>query len=388
MLVTLADGKTTLLYDTETNSVLPDVVYMGKHHLRLHIYDPRRNTASEKFVTYDKALQDKIIKAIIANYGYIDHGNTWIRFPIKRQEFWDVSDEKRMVTKDLQRYFGNNVSIRGIVKRYIWYISDGYMSTTADAIGKMFNKPLVFKGLAMATVFDIAGKDPLSPGKNVVHWLTKSMWHGFHDRFRKVPKDFPWPTGFVATYWCQREGYGSYGRGGIRIASMTQSQTVGSWANTSLRQYWVERQGKDIFQEFGMSFNPKVLAAEQNKKKAQPTLFKYRVRAAAGLTPYGLVGLYCTGCNSPLSQVYGRCKICGYYNEPYYIKNRVFCTRCGQRQEKLCQCGDLNCSSSAPGCTCKDPMYVTMSTEMHSKQHHAFMYSGKGSNVGYKSIVV
>jgi len=379
MLVTLQDGKDTRLFDTETKSMLPGKVHMPRHHLRLHVYDPVSKTATEKFVTYDKVLQNKIMAAIRSTTGYVDHSNSWIKPVIKRKEFFDVTREREIVLRDLRGYFGDAVSIRGTSKRYIYYISDGNMSSTPDAIGKMFRYPLVYKGYAMATIFDIDSLDPLSPGQNIVYWLTKPMWHRFHDRMRGIHKDFPWPTGFVATYWCQREGYGTYGKGGIRIASMTQGQTVGRWASTSLRQFWIERQGRDLLANFGKSYR-----LDPKKKDPADVHFAWLVAIESAVLPFGKVGLYCVKCGTPLKGPYDHCPKCGKSNNPSYGDNGTFCVKCGKAKTKICDCGDKYCAYSVYGCTCELPQYVVMKYSDHSKQYKAYMDANSKHNKGLK----
>jgi len=370
MLVTLNDGAMPLVYDTAAKEIIGTRSLAGGHWLRLHVYEPTTRTAYQKFVTYDRALQDEIMNVIIQEFGAINSGNTWIRNVIKRREFWDTSNESAMVRRDLERYFGDAVTIRGTSQRYIWYMSDGRIETTPDAIGMAFRHPLVYKGYAMATIFDIAGLNPLSPGSNVVHWLTKPMWVGFHSRLRKIPKDFPWPTGFIATYWCQREGYGTYGKGGIRIASMTQGQSVGRWASTSLRQFWIERQGHDIFEKFGKSY-------KVDKGKGSPvktgagSFFNFMMLAAGGGTPYGLIGLYCARCGTPLKAIYSECHKCHMTNSTYDLTSETMCTRCGKSQENICECGKKHCSTSRYGCECEHPEYVRLSLQQHKTQYAA-----------------
>jgi len=382
MLVTLNDGPTTRLYDTEKNKVLDNVtVFGGRHGLRLHVYDPNTGDASQKFVTYDKDLQLRIMREMRSRTGHVNHDNTWVKPVIKPQEFWDESAERRMVLRDLQRYFGNAVTIRGNSIRYIYYLSDGRMENTADAIGAMFRKPLVYKGLVVATVFDIKGLDPLYPGYNVVHWLTKPMWDGFHTRYRKIPKEFPYPTGFVCSYWCQREGYGSYNNKDIRIASMTQGQTVGTWATTSLRLFWLKRQGKDVFGDFGQIFKPE---KKSSNPLASVPILTAMANAISGVTPYGMIGLYCAKCGMMLNEPYGKCPVakCSSTNSTYDIAGKNMCVKCGKSVQNVCECGDPYCPYSVYGCTCESPKYQTMGVSLHKKQMYALVH---GVSPGSKS---
>jgi len=385
MLVTLEDGIATALFNTETMSVNPYRVnvFNGKHGLRLHVYDPETGDASKKFVTHDKALQDSIMRAIRNRSGQICHQNTWIKPKISRQEFWDDSNTRRMVKRDLEQYY-TGVQIRGNSIRYIYYVSDGQMSSTPDAIGVMFNKPLVYEGLAIATVFDIQGKDPLRPGKNIVHWLTKPMWEGFHSRRRKIPKDFPGPTGFVASHWCQREGYSTYNNKEIRIASMTQGQSVGRWAATSMRQFWLERQGVNIFPDMGQTFK----LAPPKQSSTPSAILTAMSHAVSGKTSYGMIGIYCSNCGEMLPEPYGKCPGCGYSNSTYDCANKMFCVECGKTEDSICDCGDPFCGFSIIGCQCASPHFVKMTQKMHKEQHRVLITGKPGKPLVVGSEIV
>jgi len=379
-LVTLRDGKESELFDTDTMSIASGgMVYLRKHCLRMHVYDKVTQLATEQFVTRDRKVQDAIMAAMRKGVGHIDQRNGWIKPRVSRHEFVDASAERRMVQKDLEQYFGNDVEIRGTHLRKIYYISDGNMKSTPDNIGMRFGSPLIFDGVAVATIFDIGGLDPLSPDWNVVYWLTKPMWDGFHTRRRGVPKEFPWPTGFVASKWCQRDGYDSYGDGHIHLASMTQGQTVGSWALTSLRLFWMERQsGKDIFAKYGETFKPGSDPGDQ--------AFQYLVKAMSSSLGLGLIGMYCSHCGSMLPKPYSTCK-CGWDCSTYEARRHTYCKNCGQSLAYVCDsCGDKACASSTPGfCKCGATVAIKPTHDEHNKQYNMF-YSKGQQEVAYNVI--
>lgn len=362
--ITLADGKASYLYDLEKDRITDNYVYLAKHSLRMQVYDPDTRSTTGHFATNDKQLQDRILAAIRNKYGHISNDNAWIRPITSRHEFRDVSEERRMVLDDLKSYYGNSVTIRAILRRKIYYLSDGKLRSTPDAIGIKFGQPLVFKGVAIATIFDIDNLDPLSPDKNVVYWLTKPMWDGFHTGYRKAPRDFPWPTGFLATKWCQREGYNTYGDGEIHIASMSQGQTVGSWAATSLRQYWNARQGNDIFAKYGQTYSPKQLGEKNNMGSVI-----YLMRAED--SPLHYICMYCTKCNALLTVPYGLCKKCGWNCSTYDLNGKMLCKNCGLQETKVCNCGNPDCKYNGTlHCKCEKPDFVTPSSEEHSAQYN------------------
>lgn len=347
MLVTLTDGHTPYLFDTETSSIDKVRSPLKVHTLRMHVYDPVSNETPYKFTTRNIDMQNEIIRAVAkVQGGLMNSRNPWVKNVLKRKEIsHDTSREREIVTEDLASIFGSqNVYVSATSLRYIYYISDGTMESTPDKIGKKFGHPLIYEGYVIATVFDIKGMGVLEPDHNVVHWLTMPMWNGFHTKKRKAPREFPWPTGFVCTYWCQREGYHSYKSGmGIRLASMTQGQTVGTWALMSLRQYWMSRQGsRDIFSWLGKTYTD---TGSDSGNSGYKKLAKYAL--ASSNAPLGIYGVVCIYCGSTLTSPYGKCGSCYGQHTPAMQGASSVCTQCGlpikmppwyNKSYKLCSC--------------------------------------------------
>ena len=344
MLITLEDGRDVVAYDTETGKTI--MANMGRHSLRFHIvegnvpsYRSSSCNADEKFVTADRQMQDKLIGLAAARHGIVDTRNTWVKSKITRKElFTDVTRYKEILLADLRQYFGDLATVGPTSLRYVYYLSDGSMESTPDAIGTKFNHPLVYEGYAIASIFDVNNMGVLNPDFNHVVWLTRPMWTGFHDRKREVHKDFPWPTGFVCTKWCQRIGHAGYGGAPIWIASMTQGQTVGTWAATSLRRYWIENQGPDPFAKiFGKVFSGR----DALEKQAD---FKLMVAANQNIN-FGKIGAVCRNCGKFFATghpYYHHCSACDANLESYrYWPEGNYCRTCG-RLAYRCDCGGGN----------------------------------------------
>lgn len=339
MLVTLADGKLNSVYDTETKSVRS--ITLSQHAMRFHVVEKigGRVYAIEHIGTTDDSLIDEIMSVMYQRYGRIDTSNEWIKIKLSRREFWPADDYRRMAQDDLSRIFGKRVKVTGTSVRYIYYISDDRdPAHSPDNIGSKFGYPLIYQGYAAATIFVINGRDALSPGNNVVYWLNRSMWNGFHKKKRRVPKEFPGTTGFVGTKWCQRTGYATYGKAGtgIDIAAMTQSKSIATWALNDLRQYWADRQGDDILSGIGESFQ---VEAKVNKDKGgldTKTIMGYMLQAQEK-TQFGLVGVMCPSCGKFLSYgPYHACVHCGakiHFSSAEY-KEKSYCAHCGLGDNK------------------------------------------------------
>lgn len=335
MLITLSNGANVKILDLDSMQVIPGTFRLAKHSLRYHIVNPDTRLAEEQFHTTDTDLQDKILTTTRSIFGREFRDNIWISEVLSRKELWDASDYRRMVQKDLERYFGDDAVVTATSVKKVYYVSDGNMSTTPDAIGMRKKHPLIYKGYAVATIFDIDGRNPLSPKENIVYWLTRPMWEGFHNKYRRVPKDYPYPTGFAFTKWCQRDGNTSYGNG-IWLASMTQGQTVGSWAATTLRQFWIQKQGRDIFPDFGEVYNN----IDINHRAESGLQDAIKLITLSSIAPYGKVGACCASCGKTLQKPFSVCKSCGFSNNIYdlYGWSNVYCVYCG-RSEFLCKCG-------------------------------------------------
>ena len=333
-LVTLRDGTRVSVYNTDTYKT--SMIDLKSHSMRFHVVEKSGPfyVANEPFHTTDRDLQDRLLTESIGRHGLVDSRNTWVKSKVTRKELWaDTSDYRRMLLKDLRRYFGSLATVGPTQVRYIYYMSDGNIEQTPDAIGKKFGKPLVYEGYAIASIFDVAGKNVLSPDENIVFWLTRKQWMGFHDKFRGVHKDFPYPTGFVCSKWCQRIGHEGYGNH-IWIASMSQGQTVGSWAAISLRQYWSEHQGYDIFSTILGRTHSKVgryLNVGADREFAQ-------LQIGAQNHEYGYIGSVCPYCGKPLIGSYGTCHRC-YSNAAgaRHWARGTYCKNCG-RHEARCNC--------------------------------------------------
>lgn len=341
MKITLQDGNAVALFDIEKMAHAGSVV-LNKHCMRFHIYEPGLGVATKHFSTSNRKLQNAILEAARA---VPQLENSWVRSRLSRKELWPSQQYERMALRDLENYWGDNVTLRGTALRYIWYVSDGSMENTPDAIGMAYGRPLIYKGYAVATIFDIAQMDPLQHDRNIVFWLSKPMWESFHHNRRGAAREFPWPTGFVCSYWCQRDGYANY-RKGIHLASMTQGQTVGSWSASSLPLYWRSVVGRDIFHwaivdEKGSVDKGKSGHADIMQKKK----INHYSRASVQC-PYGIAAIRCPFCGEYLWSTGNACKSCGKYIVPdklYSGKEKEFtigfCKTCGNNVE-LCHCGD------------------------------------------------
>lgn len=336
MLITLTDGMVNAAYNTATGRVQECI--LAEHAMRYHIVEKKSTgklVAREHIGTTDSALIDKIMRVMYMNYGRIGGGNQWIRPRLSRKEFWPADDYRRIVKDDLSSIFGDNVVITGTSLRYIYYTSDDRrLSNSPDNIGVKFGYPLIYQGYAVASIFKINDKDVLAPGNNIVYWLTKSMWNGFHSKKRRVPKAFPGTTGFVASNWCQRTGYATYGQDGIDIAAMTQGKSVSIWALNDLRDYWTQRQGVDIFNNIGETFPAEVYNKGKYDKQGKK-LHTLKLLKAKEEAPFGLVGMTCPTCGAVLdSGPYSYCPKCGY-KDTYHAaskKNDInsYCVHCGK----------------------------------------------------------
>jgi hypothetical protein len=236
----------------------------------------------------------------------------------------------RMVLRDLRQYWGDEVEITGTSVRDILYWSDGNMSTTPDAIGMYKKSPLIYKGRAVGTIFNIHGQDVLRSSANVVYWLPKPWWEKFHDGYRGMHKEYPWPTGFVCTNLCQRWGKEGYGRG-IYLASMTQGQTVGSWSMVQLPgtlSYSILQHAK------AQKVSYKI------PKKLDPGIALSRMQLVIASqregVPQGRWGTVCVSCSMPLTEPFGICVDCGFSHS--YDSHDQYCTHCGKYYAS-CNCG-------------------------------------------------
>lgn len=337
MIITLSDGQGGWGYDVGKRKTVSGL-HLKKHCLRYHVYDERLGLAVKKFSTADRSLQDDILAEVAKIYGVVDNSNTWIRPRIKRRELWPLGNEPRMVLRDLRAYWGDDVSLRGTSKRYIYYLSDGAIENTPDAIGLKFGAPLIYEGYAMATIFNIKGLDPLSSDGNIVYWLTEPMWKSFHVAKRHSPKEFPWPTGFLATKWCQRDGFSRY-RNGISLASMSQGQTVGTWSVTSLPRYWREHQRQDIFAWKTKTYDTKPTPHRAHLVAMTKQIDHY-AKVQSGCE-FALAGITCPDCGTYLKNKWRECSAC--HKQFSFIQTiacgLTYCTACGKR-DSLCSCGE------------------------------------------------
>jgi hypothetical protein len=339
MLITLKDGMQNVSYDTLSGSV--QACPLAEHAMRYHIVEKRLSgwTAREHIGTTDNVLIDKIMGTMYSRFGRLDADNQWIRPRLSRKEFWPADDYRRIVQEDLSRIFGNNVVVTGTSLRYIYYTSDDRrLSKSPDNIGVKFGYPLIYQGYAVASIFKINSRDVLAPGNNVVYWLTGPMWKGFHSKKRRVPKAFPGTTGFVASNWCQRTGYATYGQDGIDIAAMTQGKSVAVWALNDLRDYWIQRQGSDIFKNIGDTFPAEVYNKEK-KSGSNNKLFTINMLKAKEKAPFGIVGLVCPKCGYMLTHgPYTHCPACGFKDQYGNLVSNTkhknsYCVHCGRFSE-------------------------------------------------------
>jgi len=333
MLVTLNDGAMVSVYNTETKNTLSKT--LSEHAMRFHVVDRQTNTARQHIATTDKKLINEIMGVVARRYGRLDASNSWVKIRLSTKEFWPADNYRRILQEDLERFFGKNAIVTGTSIRYIYYTSDDRMPEhSPDNIGTKFGYPLIYEGYAVASIFKISGYDVLSPGSNVVYWLNEPMWNGFHSNKRRVPKEFPGTTGFVATKWCQRTGYATYNQDGIDIAAMTQGKSVAIWALNDLRDYWRARQGRDIFDNIGETFNVEAKNGKNKPSAKEEFLKLLEIKTNA---PFGLVGATCPKCGELLNSPYGKCLKCKakiHYGYDGEIADS-YCTHCG-KQHGLC----------------------------------------------------
>lgn len=346
--ITVLDGRSNRLLDTDTFRVSD--VQLAFHAMRYHIYDPIQNEATVQFHTPDESLRKKIVRYATGRYGPVRELCTWIHAKNRQLELLDASNFRRMLQKDLARWWGDEAVVTGTAVRDVYYVSDGRANSTPSMIGFYNKRPLLYKGKAVASVFRIGNVDVLNPDRCVVYWLPKPWWEGFHARYRKVPLEFPWPTGFAFSNWCQRKGHARYGDGNIWIADMTQGQTVGSWTTTSLA-----KMHRGSGNEFGngkvLSIDTRQIAADQsNKRRAMMILGR------TATAQYGMVGARCRACGALLSSPYGHCVKC---------KANCSCDTFADVSGVWCK----NCGMSFRKCDCSKKRHVSMSRHEHYIQY-------------------
>lgn len=331
--LTLVDGTSNILWNPSTGQTQSKK--LKQMAMRFHVVENGRATVHAIDPPGETALFDASRSALAGVSKLVYRSSSWTAVFSKSYEFNSAMKWARMAFLDLTENGGwKSVEITGCAERNIRYISDGPMSKTPDAIGSYGGSPLIYSGKAIAVIFRLNDYDVLP--NNVVYTLSQKMWEGFHDKKRKVHKDFPGPgrLGFVCSHWCQRFSHENYGSG-IWLASMTQNHSLAGWAAGQMRNWWKERgekiPGDDAMIMTDRKYKP---MSEADKKLMAATAIASQM-VGDGM---GMIGTVCRKCNGRLTRPFGKCHLCGW-NNPFseYVAPPSYCTECGRRDSN-CEC--------------------------------------------------
>jgi len=337
--ITLVDGRVNRLYDLESGKIVP--ITLNQHAMRLHVWDNTTNTATEHFETMDRAIQDKVLRALRSiSAGEVYSPSTWVHVRNKRTEMWPAGRFAALAERELSEFWGDKVRITGTSLRYIYYVSDGTMRTTPDKIGAYRGAPLIYKGYAVGTIVTIGGYDPLANSANVIYWITRGQWESFFGNYRNKQRKPAGETNFVCSNWCERDPSHTKSEG-IYLISMEGDKTLTAWTRTSLVANYKAITGVSLLPKT-VEYAPKAAASSVLAKKKFEAIVKDSLKKS-GVTPVseapcGEIGTRCISCGSKMNHNFGTCDTCGKCNCIQCLSMKYLCAPCGV-PSSICGCG-------------------------------------------------